>query len=201
MDVLWRQRCTWEWPGKPLTRCLEPAHYFHTYFHSCSVGLAQKFEQTSRKWASHLSIDNSVLRQSQERRDVKKTPKQKQKQKGGWLWLFVEFSLSSGRVLFSPDEEHFNKKNTNISFNNTLELHSLEMARSHIWLTKNICCFMHIYFRIATSKLSKVSNCLAYGTIFSFQLVGIWHTMSFFINWYTANTVDTTLGFFFLLSQ
>lgn len=146
--------------ASPLTRCLEPAHYFYTYFHSCSVGLAQGFERTSRKWASHLSIDNSVPRQSQERRDLKK----KKNQKGGWLWLLVEFSLSSGRIFFSPDKEHFNEKNTNISFNNTVEWHSLEMALSHIWLTKTICCFMHIYFRIATWKLSKVSTCLAYGT-------------------------------------
>lgn len=33
--------------------------------------------------------------------------------------------------------------------------------------------------------------------VFSFQLVGILHTMSFLISWHTANTVDSTLGFFF----
>lgn len=32
---------------------------------------------------------------------------------------------------------------------------------------------------------------------FSFQLLGIWHMMSFFIGWHRANTVDSTLGFFF----
>lgn len=56
------------------------------------------------------------------------------------------------------------EKNTNISFINTVKWHSLEMALSHIWLMKNICFFMHIYFRIATSKLNKLSNCLAYST-------------------------------------
>lgn len=33
--------------------------------------------------------------------------------------------------------------------------------------------------------------------IFSFQLVGIWHKMSFLISCHTANTVNSTLGFFF----
>lgn len=182
--------------ASPLTCCLEPAHCFYTYFHRCRFGLAQGFEQTSRKWASHLSTDNSVPRQSQERRDLKKPNKNKSKEEDG-LWLLVEFSLTSGRVLFSPDAEHFNKKNTNISFNNTLEWHSLEMALSHIWLTKNICFFMHIYFRIATSKLSKVSNCLAYGTylVSNWLAYGIW--WAFFISWHTANTAGSTFGFFF----
>lgn len=154
----------------PLTGCLEPAHCFYTYFHSCSVGLAQGFERTSRKWASHLSIDNSVPRQSQERRDLKKKytkqPNKKEVDCGFWLnflWVLEEF-------FFHLMRNTSTKKNTNISFNNTLEWHSLEMALSHIWLTKTICCFMHIYFGIATSKLSKVSNCLAYGT----YLVSSW---------------------------
>lgn len=48
--------------------------------------------------------DNSVPRQSQEGRDRLKN------KKGGRLWVLAEFSLGSGRILFSPDEEHFNKK-------------------------------------------------------------------------------------------
>lgn len=51
-------------------------------------------------------IDNSVPRQSQEGRDLFK----KKKKKGGRFWLLVEFSLGSGRIPFSPDEEHFNEK-------------------------------------------------------------------------------------------
>lgn len=54
--------------------------------------------------------------------------------------FLVEFSLVSGGILFSPDEEHFNKK-ISISFINTMKWHSLETALTHICLTKNICFF------------------------------------------------------------
>lgn len=41
---------------------------------------------------------------------------------------------------------------------------------THLFDEKHMGFFMHIYFRIATSKLNEVSKCLTYGT----NLVSNW---------------------------
>lgn len=148
-------RVAWQFPS--LTVWSQSTVFIHT----STAGVLDSHKDLNQQKMGippEYDIGNSVPRQSQEGRDLLKS--KKEGDCGFWLnflWFLEEF-------FFHLMRNTSTEKNTNISFINTVKWHSLEMALSHIWLMKNICFFMHIYFRIATSKQNKLSNCLAYST-------------------------------------
>lgn len=106
MDVVRRQHCMCEWPGKP-PRLLPGARPLFLYILpqlECWTRIRIWTNQQKMGIPPEHDIDNSVPRQSQEGRDLLRS--KKEGNCGFWLhflWVLEEF-------LFSPDEEHFNKK-------------------------------------------------------------------------------------------
>lgn len=129
---------------------------------------------------------------SQEARDLVKS--KKERDCGFFGWIFFGFWRNSFFTWWGTLQQ---KKKYNISFINTMKWHSLEMALTHICLTKNIWFFHAHLLQNSHIKTELSFQMLGIWHKFSFQLVGICYTLSFLSVGNVANTVDSTPGFFF----